>query len=430
MEASASDGLARSPNRSTFQVVFRIIAELQPYERNSRTHTTEQIAQVARSIQEYGWTNPILIDGCDMVIAGHARLEAAKLLGMTDVPTIRLEHLTQEQVRAYVIADNRFAELAGWDLDVLRTELSDLGSLGFDLALTGFAGDALSDLLPLDPVVGQTDDDDTPEKPVVPVSVMGDLWILGDHKVLCGDALSVDDVRRLMGSDVAQMVWTDPPYNVDYGNTMKDKARGTDRRILNDALGDDFGPFLQQACSNLLSVTDGAVYICMSSGELDRLQAAFREAGGHWSTFIIWAKDRFTIGRADYQRQYEPILYGWRDGSGHHWCGARDQSDLWRCARPRVNDLHPTMKPVELVERAVLNSSRQSGIVVDLFGGGGSTLIACHKNHRAARVMEMDPAYCDVIVRRWQDFTGEKALLAGGGTFDEVKAWRVPATEG
>jgi len=244
---------------------------------------------------------------------------------------------------------------------------------------------------------------------------------LGDHRLLCGDSTSKQDLEKLMSGELADMAFTDPPYNVDYGNNAKDKMRGKDRRIMNDNLGDDFYQFLKDALTNLLSVTKGACYIAMSSSELDTLQKAFRDAGGKWSTFIVWAKNTFTLGRSDYQRQYEPILYGWREGNDHFWCGARDQGDVWFFNKPVKNDLHPTMKPVELVERALRNSSKSRDIVLDLFGGSGSTLIACEKTGRAARLIELDPKYVDVIVRRWQDYSGEQAIRESDElSFDEV----------
>jgi DNA modification methylase len=212
-----------------------------------------------------------------------------------------------------------------------------------------------------------------------------------------------------MDGQLADMAFTDPPYNVDYGNSAKDKMRGKDRRILNDALGDGFYQFLYDACVNLLVVTKGACYVCMSSSELHTLQKAWLDAGGKWSTFVIWAKNTFTLGRADYQRQYEPILYGWKQGTDHFWCGDRDQADVWFYNKPRVNDLHPTMKPVELVERAIRNSSKSRDVVLDLFGGSGTTLIACEKTGRQARLIELDPKFVDVIVKRWEDYTGKKA---------------------
>jgi DNA modification methylase len=211
------------------------------------------------------------------------------------------------------------------------------------------------------------------------------------------------------------MVFTDPPYNVNYANSAKDKQRGKNRPILNDALGEDFGALLYDACVNILTVTKGAVYICMSSSELDRLQKAFRDAGGKWSTFVIWAKNTFTLGRSDYQRQYEPILYGWKDGADHYWCGARDQGDVWFFDKPAKNDLHPTMKPVALVERAIRNSSKSRDIVLDPFGGSGTTLIAAERAGRRARLIELDPKYVDVIVQRWQEATGGRAKHAVTG---------------
>jgi len=241
------------------------------------------------------------------------------------------------------------------------------------------------------------------------------LWILGNHRLLCGDSTVLSDVERLMGGQLADMAFTDPPYNVDYGNSAKDKMRGKDRRIMNDDLGEGFFQFLYDACLNLLVVTKGACYVCMSSSELHTLQKAWIKAGGKWSTFIIWSKNTFTLGRADYQRQYEPILYGWKQGSDHFWCGDRDQSDIWNYNKPRVNDLHPTMKPVELVERAIKNSSKSRDIVLDLFGGSGTTLIASEKTGRQARLIELDPKFVDVIIKRWEDYTGQQAVREDDG---------------
>ncbi|MFZ4760974.1 MAG: DNA-methyltransferase, partial [Burkholderiaceae bacterium] len=262
---------------------------------------------------------------------------------------------------------------------------------------------------------GLTDDDAVPEVPETPVSKTGDVWVLGEHKLLCGDATKAQDYAALLGDELVDMTFTDPPYNVNYANSAKDKMRGKNRAILNDNLGEGFGQFLHDACSNILARTKGAVYVAMSSSELDTLQSAFRRAGGRWSTFIIWAKNTFTLGRSDYQRQYEPILYGWRDGADHFWCGDRDQGDVWQIKKPQKNDLHPTMKPVELVERAVKNSSKSRDLVLDPFGGSGSTLIACEKTGRRARLIELDPKYVDVIVRRWQDWTGKTAVHAATG---------------
>lgn len=402
-------------------IEYRPVDSLVPYVNNARTHSDEQVAQIAASIREFGWTNPILVDGERGLIAGHGRLKAARMLGLTEVPVIELSHLSAAQKRAYVLADNRLAENAGWDKELLALELSELQTSEFDLGLLGFSDDELDDLLNSGDKEGLTDDDAVPEVQEVAITQPGDIWLLGQHRLLCGDSTKADDLKQLMRDELADMAFTDPPYNVNYANTAKDKLRGKNRPILNDNLGDDFGTFLTDACTNLLSVTKGAVYIAMSSSELDTLQAAFRAAGGKWSTFIIWAKNTFTLGRADYQRQYEPILYGWRDGADHFWCGARDQGDVWQIKKPAKNDLHPTMKPVELVERAILNSSKSRDIVLDLFGGSGTTLIAAEKSGRQARLIELDPKYVDVIVRRWQEWTGLKATRElDGVAFDAL----------
>ena len=388
------------------------VDNLIPYARNARTHSDEQVAQIAASIAEFGFTNPILTDGERGVIAGHGRLAAARKLGLKEVPVIELAYLTDTQKKAYILADNRLAMNAGWDDELLKLELTELKDADFDLDLMGFTSDELDRLINGDAGGGLTDDDAVPETPKEPVSRPGDLWILGNHRLLCGDSTMLSDVEKLMGNELADMAFTDPPYNVDYGNNAKDKMRGKDRRILNDALGDGFYQFLYDACVNLLMVTKGGCYVAMSSSELHTLQKAWLDAGGKWSTFIIWSKNTFTLGRADYQRQYEPILYGWKQGADHFWCGDRDQSDIWNYNKPRVNDLHPTMKPVELVERAIQNSSKSRDIVLDLFGGSGTTLIACEKTNRQARLIELDPKFVDVIVKRWEEYTGEKAVLS------------------
>lgn len=393
------------------------VDKLVPYAKNARTHSDAQVAQIAGSISEFGFVNPILLGDDNVIIAGHGRLMAAKMLGIKKVPAIRLKHLSEAQRRALVIADNKIAENAGWDEGLLREELIALGDLDFDVDLLGFDAEELDSILLIDDGAsgGLTDEDAAPEVPEKPVSVEGDIWICGEHKVLCGDSTMIDSYNTLMGEELADMVFTDPPYNVNYANSMKDKMRGKARPIQNDNLGDGFGDFLYDVCTNLMMMCKGAMYVCMSSSELHTLQSAFVGAGGKWSTFIIWAKNTFTLGRADYQRQYEPILYGWKDGHEHFWCGARDQSDVWFVNKPVKNDLHPTMKPVELVERAIHNSSKTKDIVLDAFGGSGSTMIACEKTGRRARLIELDPKYVDVIVKRWEEFTGKKATLADGG---------------
>ncbi len=404
------------------------IDRLLPYARNSRTHSDEQVAQIAASIREFGWTNPVLVGADGIIIAGHARLAAARKLGITEVPVIVLDHLSETQRRALVLADNRLPLNAAWDEEMLRVELESLREEEFDLDLAGFSSEELDALLRDEPVAaeGLTDEDSVPEAPEAAVTVAGDLWRLGEHRLLCGDSTQMEAVEKVLAGGLADMAFLDPPYNVNYGATMKDKLRGkSHRKIANDNLGDGFEQFLHDACLNLLTVTKGAVYICMSSSELHTLHRAFTKAGGHWSTFVIWAKNTFTMGRADYQRQYEPILYGWKEGTDHFWCGARDQGDVWFVKKPVANDLHPTMKPVELVERALRNSSKSRDTVLDPFGGSGSTLIACERTGRQARLIELEPKYCDVICQRYMDFSGKAVTLESTGlTFSDVGAER------
>ena len=347
-----------------------------------------------------------------------------KLAG-AEVPTIVARGWTEAQCQAYAICDNKLTNSSEWSEELLRLELGDLQAAGFDLALTGFDQDELDRLLVVERDL-DADPDEAPEPPAEPISKPGDLWICGEHRVLCGDARVLADVEKVLGGELADMCFTDSPYNVNY--STKDKKRGKSRSMLNDFLGEEFGAFLYDACVNILTVTKGAVYMCMSSSELDTLQTAFREAGGKWSTFVIWAKNTFTLGRSDYQRQYEPILYGWKQGADHYWCGDRDQGDVWFFDKPTRNDLHPTMKPVALVERAIRNSSKNRDIVLDPFGGSGTTLIAAERTGRRACLIELDPKYADVIVQRWQEQTGQSARLEQSGqSFSEMASKRVAA---
>jgi len=396
------------------------LERLIPHARNARTHSQEQVAQIAGSIAEFGFVNPILVGEDGVIVAGHGRAMAARKLGLSEAPVIVLSHLTPTQRRALMIADNQIATNAGWNEEMLAAELGALKDEAFDLDLLGFDDADLDRLLAIE-LEPSDDADEAPETPADPVSRPGDLWICGEQRVLCGDATVLADVEKVLGGELADLAFTDPPYNVNYANSAKDKLRGKNRPILNDAMGEDFGALLYDACVNILTVTKGAVYVCMSSSELDTLQKAFRKAGGKWSTFIIWAKNTFTLGRSDYQRQYEPILYGWKDGTDHYWCGARDQGDIWFFNKPHKNDLHPTMKPVALVERAIRNSSKNRDIVLDPFGGSGTTLIAAERAGRRARLIELDPKYVDVIVQRWQNQTGQAARLeASGQSFSEL----------
>lgn len=403
---------------NNLSIINRPVAALQSYERNARTHGKRQIRQIADSIKAFGFTNPVLVDHKDMIIAGHGRVEAALLLGMAEVPTIRLEHLSEDQVRAYILADNKLAEKAGWDKGILAIELQHLMTIeaDLDITLTGFEHNEV------ELIIGEQAEAGEESAPLVSsgpaVTQPGDLWLLGEHRLLCGDATDPASYDRLMDGRKAVMTFTDPPYNVAYSTAKH-------REIANDDLGGTFGPFLETVCRHILTHTDGATYICMSSSELHTLQVAFMKAGGHWSTFLIWAKNTFSIGRSDYQRQYEPILYGWREGAAHHWCGARDQGDVWHFDKPARNDIHPTMKPVALVMRAIRNSSEKGSLILDPFMGSGTTLIAAERTKRICYGMELDPLYVDATIRRWQRQTGLKAMHAETGQIFDVQAKEV-----
>ena len=405
------------------------LERLKPYVRNAKMHGADQVAKIAASMAEFGWTVPCLVADDGELIAGHGRVLAAEQLGLTEAPVIVLGHLTDEQRRAYRIADNKLTELGEWNEVVLSEELQLLATEDFDLSLIGFDDGELDALLSgVDEESDTQAEDDIPEAPENPVSRPGDLWVLGNHRLLCGDAVVATDVEKLLGEKKADLCFCDPPYNVDYAGGAGAEQAGKGRRIKNDALGEGFGQFLYDACVLINVHTNGAVYICMSSSELHTLQAAFMKAGGHWSTFVIWAKNRFTLGRSDYQRQYEPILYGWPEGVKRRWCGARNQRDVWLIDRPVKNDLHPTMKPVSLVERAIRNSSRKGDRVFDPFGGSGTTLIAAENTGRVAALLELDPKYVDVIIERWHRLTDQAATLEDDGrSFDEIKNEREAA---
>jgi DNA modification methylase len=410
------------------QIQLWPLDQLIPYERNARSHPDSQIAQIAASIGEFGFTNPIAVDPGGRIIAGYARYLAARKRKLNQVPVIVLEHLTEPQQRAYRIADNQLALNASWDEEVLSQELQCLIEEAFELNLLGFTEEELKRLSACSELqTGLTDEDAAPEMSEVAVSRTGDLWQLDEHRVLCADATSEESMQHLLGGAQAAMTFTDPPYNVAYRATSR---HGVSRPISNDNLGAEFETFLYDVCRSILARTSGAIYMFMSSSELHTLYSAFSRAGGHYSTFLIWAKSHFTLGRSDYQRQYEPMLYGWRQGAERFWCGARNQGDVWFFSKPAVNDLHPTMKPVALIEQALVNSSREQELVLDPFGGSGSTLIACQKTGRQGRLIEIDPLYVDAIVRRWQEFTGREAVLeADGRTFAAIAEERERAIQ-
>ena len=391
-------------------VTLRPIESLIPYARNSRTHSDAQVAQIAASIREFGWTNPVLLDGEGTIIAGHGRVLAARVLGLLEVPCIEIKDMTDAQKRAYIIADNKLAENAGWDSELLALELGELKADGFDINLIGFDVEDLGRLLEPDAKVGLTDEDDAPELADAPVSRLGDVWVCGNHRVMCGDSTSIPDVEILMDGYKADLIITDPPYNVAYEGGTADKLT-----IQNDSMSaDSFYQFLLAAYAAMFAVAkDGAgLYVFHADSEGMNFRRALLDAGFKLAQCCIWVKQAFVMGRQDYHWQHEPVLYGWKPTGAHRWYSDRKQSTVWHFDRPQRNDVHPTMKPIALIEYPLCNNSRGGDVVLDLFGGSGSTMIACEKHSRSSRLMELDPKYCDVIVRRWQDFTGNKATLA------------------
>jgi DNA modification methylase len=397
-------------------IVQTPIEELRPDPANPRRISDQELDALTRSIREFGLVDPIIARRDDKtIIGGHQRLIVARRLGLNQVPVVFLD-LSPERARLLNLGLNRIG--GNWDQELLARMLAELKEVpDVDLSLSGFSEDELKKYLKslesrekrdrLEPFDLEAA---LEAARAAPVAHTGDLWRLGDHRLLCGDATQVCDVARLVGETRASMAFTDPPYNVSYGSHGGARQTGRRRGIQNDDLGEGFYDFLVSACQNLLSFTEGSVYVCMSSSELHTLQRAFVAARGHWSTFVIWAKDTFTLGRSDYQRQYEPILYGWREGARHHWCGDRDQGDVWQFNKPVTSPLHPTMKPVPLVQRAIENSSQLGDVVLDLFLGSGSTLIGCERTGRVCYGMELAPEYVDVAVMRWEAFTGEKVV--------------------
>lgn len=387
-----------------------VIDKVIPYARNPRKNTLA-VAKVAASLKEFGWKQPIVVD-CEMVIiVGHTRWLAAKQLDMTHVPVLIAEDLTPAQVKAYRLADNRTHEEAEWDKDLLAIELSELGNLDFDLSITGFNSEEIKGLMALAEAVGKglTDEDDCPEVSEKSISNYGDIWLLGRHRLMCGDSTHVNDVEKLIAGELADMVFTDPPYNVDYQGYTKDKLK-----IARDNLSDtQFYQFLLDAFAmHLVAIKKGAsLYICHGSNTQREFQNALEANGFMVRNQIIWAKNHFAWGHGRYKFKHEPIFYCYQKDQSDAWYGDKSQSTLWPVDKPVANRLHPTMKPVALIEMALKNSSKAGDIVLDLFGGSGSTLIACEKNGRNARLMELDPKYVDVAIKRWEKFTGHQAIL-------------------
>lgn len=387
------------------------VETLLPYAKNSRTHSDEQVAQIAASIKEFGFNNPILIDKENTIIAGHGRLLAARRAGMEEVPCIRLDHLTETQRKAYVIADNRLALNAGWDNEMLTIELNELMEDDFALDILGFDEKELKALLdPIQATEGLTDEDAVPEAPEEPKTKPGDIWMMGRHRLMCGDSTSMDHLALLTDGQLVDMWLTDPPYNVAYEGKTKDALK-----IQNDSMEDDqFRQFLRDAYTAADTVMKpGAVfYIWHADSEGYNFRGAAQDAGWKVRQCLIWKKSSMVMGRQDYHWKHEPCLYGWKEGAGHLWAADRKQTTILEFDKPSRNGEHPTMKPVALFEYQMLNNTKGGDQVLDSFGGSGTTLIAAEKNGRIARIMELDPKYCDVIVKRWEEFTGKTAELA------------------
>lgn len=400
------------------------IEKVIPYAQNPRKNEAG-IDKVAASIKEFGWQQPIVVDTEMVIIAGHTRLLAAKQLGLIEVPVLVATNLSPAQVKAFRLADNRIHEEAEWDKDLLAIELGELSGLDFDLRLTGFDPDEIKGIMALAESVeeGLTEVDDCPEVSEQSVSVLGDIWLLGRHRVMCGDSTSIGNVEKLMSGELADMVFTDPPYNVNYEGYTEEKLK-----IVQDDMSDEqFNQFLLEIFSSYLIATKkgASMYVCHGSLYQREFQNALEKNGFAIRNQIIWAKNHFAWGHGRYKFQHEPIFYCHQQDQSDCWYGDKSQSTLWQVNKPNASRLHPTMKPVGLIELALKNSSKAGDIVLDLFGGSGSTLIACEINARAARLMELDPKYCDVIIKRWQAFTGQQAILQSTHqSFDSVAVER------
>jgi len=396
------------------------IDRLIPYARNPRKNDAA-VDRMCASIREFGFKIPCLVRSNGEIVDGHLRLKAARKLGITEVPVILCDEWTQEQVKAFRLMVNRSVGWAEWDSELVGLELAELKELDLDLSLTGFDTKGLDEYLAgIDVTPGLTDEDDAPELPETPVTKVGDLWILGRHRVLCGDATSAEDVELLMAGERADLVFTDPPYGVAYTGYTKDKLT-----IQGDRMSDDeFRRFLGGAFGNYRSAIKpgSSLYVCHASSVQPDFQNAIESSGFEVRCQIIWAKNTFAWGFGRYKFQHEPIFYAHVAGQKDAWYGDKSQSTLWTEKKPAANREHPTMKPVELIDRALANSSKAGDCVADFFGGSGSTLIACERRERHARLMEIDPRYVDVIVRRWQEYTGKSAQLDDDGRSFDVTA--------
>lgn len=405
---------------------IRKVADLIPYARNARTHSDAQVAQIAASIKEFGFTNPVLIDGERGIIAGHGRLMAARKLGMTEVPTIELSHLNPTQRKAYVLADNQLALNAGWDEDLLAMELGELADSDFSLDLIGFSQTDLDKLLNGYGGDGLTDPDDTPEPPVHPLTEAGDVWVLGRHRLVCGDSTNADVVAKALNGVKPHLMVTDPPYGVEYDASWRLEAmpeKNTDRGSHGKVSNDDCADWREAWC-----LFPGEVaYVWCAPGPLNcTVHDSLLAAGIMPRMQIVWVKHQFVLGRGHYHAQHENCWYGVRKGGTAHWAGDRKQSTVWQIDKPvRADTGHSTQKPVECMKRPIENNSSPGQAVYEPFSGSGTTIIAAEMTGRACHAIELNPQYVDVAVKRWQQFTGQDATLEGDGrTFTEVSASR------
>ena len=384
--------------KTTTEMQLVPIAKLVPYVNNARTHSPEQITKLRSSLREFGFINPVIIDRNYGIIAGHGRILAAKEEGITEVPCVFVDYLTEAQKKAYIIADNRFAQDAGWDEELLRIEIESLQGADFDVSLTGFETDEIADLFAGDKESDVKDDEFDLTAALEKASFVerGDIWTVGRHRLMCGDATTAEDVAKLMDGRKANLIVTDPPYGVSFKSS-------SGLTIQNDSMkNDEFYAFLLSAFKCMADSLEkgGAAYVFHADTEGLNFRKAFIDAGFHLAGVCIWVKNSLVLGRSDYQWQHEPVLYGFLQSGKHAWYGGRKQTTIWNYDKPKRNANHPTSKPLDLLGYPVCNSSQENAIVIDTFGGSGSTMMACEQTNRICHMMELDEKYASVILRR------------------------------